>query len=205
MKAFFRTQCAFLLALSTCSVGFILMPLTAAAQAKFLITKVAEKKVSRLPDGPLYWEVENFDTRAQAEAAAGPTALAAEVRGKDWLFTLGAKDAPTHGGRMVVEIGPVTPIAATQYLLRVNDVVAPAGAHTSTHMHPGSEAFYVLAGQLSQKTPRGVAVVEAGETMPGLGPNTTMEVSSTGASDLQALVMFIVDATKPFSSPAHFD
>jgi hypothetical protein len=29
-----------------------------------------------------------------------------------------------------------------------------------------------------------------------------MEVSSSGTSDLNALVMFVVDATKPFSSPA---
>jgi hypothetical protein len=29
-----------------------------------------------------------------------------------------------------------------------------------------------------------------------------MEVSSSGSSDLNALVMFIVDATQPFSAPA---
>jgi hypothetical protein len=29
-----------------------------------------------------------------------------------------------------------------------------------------------------------------------------MEVSSTGTADLHALVMFVMDATKPFSSPA---
>jgi hypothetical protein len=29
-----------------------------------------------------------------------------------------------------------------------------------------------------------------------------MEVSSSGTTDLNALVMFVVDATKPFSSPA---
>jgi len=29
-----------------------------------------------------------------------------------------------------------------------------------------------------------------------------MEISSSGTGDLNALVMFVVDATKPFSSPA---
>jgi hypothetical protein len=29
-----------------------------------------------------------------------------------------------------------------------------------------------------------------------------MQVSSTGSTDLHALVMFVMDATKPFSSPA---
>ncbi len=32
-----------------------------------------------------------------------------------------------------------------------------------------------------------------------------MEVFSSGTSDLNVLVMFVVDATRPFSSPAKFD
>jgi hypothetical protein len=31
-----------------------------------------------------------------------------------------------------------------------------------------------------------------------------MQVSSSGSTDLHALVMFVVDAAKPFSSPAKF-
>ena len=38
--------------------------------------------------------------------------------------------------------------------------------------------------------------------MPGHGPDMPMEVSSSGTTDLNALVTFVVDATKPFSSPA---
>ncbi len=194
-----------ILALSLCGMGMALSASMAMAQAQFTITPVVEKKVSSLPDGPLYWQVENFPTLAEATAAAGPTALAAEVEGKVWLITLGAKGAPTHGGSAVTEVGPVARITAPEYLLRLNNAVAPTGTHTSTHTHPGSEAFYVLAGQLSQRTPEGVAVVNAGGTMPGKAPVTTMEVSSTGTADMHALVMFVVDATKPFSSPSHFD
>src|SRR5205823_6113178 len=106
------------LALSLCAVGLLLLPSTATAQPKFDIKPVAEKKLKQLPAGPLYWQVENFPTLAQARAAEGPTSLASEVAGKVWLFTLG---------------------------------------------------------------PRG------------------------GSSDLNALVMFVVDAAKPFSSPAKFE
>ena len=38
--------------------------------------------------------------------------------------------------------------------------------------------------------------------MPGHAPGMAMEISSSGTGDLHALVMFVVDATKPFSSPA---
>jgi hypothetical protein len=41
--------------------------------------------------------------------------------------------------------------------------------------------------------------------MAGRAPGTPMEVFSSGTNGLNALVMFVVDATKPFSSPAKFD
>ena len=59
--------------------------------------------------------------------------------------------------------------------------------------------------ELSQKTPQGISQIEAGQTMPGRGPDTPMEVSSTGTTDMHALVMFVVDATRPFSTPAHLE
>ncbi len=183
------------------ALGLLLLPSTASAQ-KFEIKPVAEKKISQLPAGPLFWRLENFPTLAQAQAAAGPTGLAAEVAGKDWLFTLGAKGGSSAGGSMVTEIGPVPPITAPEYLLRINNTGGPPGVKTPVHTHAGSETFYVLTGQLSQKSPHGVSHIDAGQSMPGHGPGMPMEVSSSGTSDLNALVMFFVDATQPFSTTA---
>jgi hypothetical protein len=128
--------------------------------------------------------------------------LTADVAGKAWLFTLGAKGGATPGGSKVAEIGPVPTIAAPEYLLRVNYGSGPPGSKTPVHMHPGSEAFYVVAGRLGQKTPDGVHYVEAGHTMNGHAPNMPMEVFNGGTTELTALIMFVVDATKPFSVPA---
>jgi quercetin dioxygenase-like cupin family protein len=201
MKSYrFRFKLRLLLA--SC-VALITLSATATALAqKFEIKAVAEKKVSELPAGPWYWLIENFPTLPQAQAAAGATSLAAEVNGKVWLFTLGTKGAMGHGGSRVAEIGPVAPITASEYLLRVNDAGGPPGVKTPVHTHPGSETFYVLSGQLDQKTPHGENRLDAGQAVPGHGPGMPMQVSSTGSSDLRALVMFVVDATKPFSSPA---
>ena len=41
--------------------------------------------------------------------------------------------------------------------------------------------------------------------MNGHGADMAMEVFSAGTSDLDQLVMFVVDATRPFSSPAKFE
>ena len=197
--------CLAVLAASLYISGFLLLPSTAAAQGKFVVKPVAEKELERLPAGPLYWRLENFPTLPQAEAAAGPTSLAGEVSGKAWLFTLGQKGGATPGGSKVAEIGPVPPITAPEYLLRINHAGGPPGAKTAVHSHPGSEAFYVLAGCLGQKTSKGVHYAKAGEAMNGYGPGTAMEVFSAGTSDLDQLVMFLVDATKPFSEPAKFE
>lgn len=186
------------------ALGLLFSPPPAVAQ-KFEIKPVVEKKVKQLPSGTLYWRLENFPTLAQAEAAAGPTSLAAEVAGKVWLFTLGPRGGSTRGGSKVVEIGPVPPISASEYLLRVNRSGGPPGAKTPVHTHPGSEAFYVLAGRLGQKTPHGVGYADAGQSMNGHGADTPMEVFSSGSSDLDQLVIFVVDATRPFTSPAKFD
>jgi len=63
----------------------------------------------------------------------------------------------------------------------------------------------VLAGKLGQKTPHGVSYAEAGAAINGHGADTPMEVSSAGTTDLDQLVMFVVDASRPFSSPAKLD
>jgi mannose-6-phosphate isomerase-like protein (cupin superfamily) len=192
------------LALSLGVMGLLVAQSVATAQQKFVITPIAEKRLRQLPAGQLYWRVENFPTLAAAQAAAGPASLAAEAAGKAWLFTLGPKGGSTAGGAEVAEIGPVPPISAPEYLLRVNHASGAPGVGTPVHSHPGSETFYVLSGRLDQRTPAGIVHVEAGQSMPGRSPGTTMEVSSGGTRDLDALVMFVVDATRAFSVPATF-
>jgi hypothetical protein len=182
-----------------------LSPSPAIGQQAFVVKPLAEKKVTELPAGPLFWRLENFPALEQAQAAVGPAALVAESRGKIWLFTLGPPGGASAGGIKVAEIGPIPRVVATQYLLRINEGSGPPGSITPVHSHPGSEAFYVLAGESSSRTPHGVMRVGANESATGHGADTPMQVSSTGSADLQSLVMFVVDASKPFSSPASFN
>jgi quercetin dioxygenase-like cupin family protein len=175
-----------------------------AQPAKLVIKPLAEKKVSELPPGELYWRIENFRTLEQARAAGGQWSLAAESGGKAWLFTLGAAGGAAAGGTKVAEFGPIPRIVAPQYLLRINEATGAKGAITSIHSHPGSESFYPLRGEQSIRGPRGVTVMKAGEPVVGRGEQP-MQVWSSGSTDLHALVMFVVDATRPFSSPAKFD
>jgi hypothetical protein len=182
--------------------GLLVWSSLATAQQTFFVKPLVEKKVTELPTGDLFWRIDNFDTNEQAQEVAGPMGLVAEYDGKVWLFTLGQKGQVLKGGKQVAEIGPLPRISATQYLLRVNEAGGPPGSVTSVHTHPGSEAFYVISGELSQKTPHGVARVAVGQSMVGHGGDTPMAVSNSGSGDLREFALFVVDANRPFSSPA---
>lgn len=175
----------------------------AVGQPALVVRPLAEKKVSQLPAGPLFWRIETFATKAEAERAASALSLVADSAGKVWLFTLGpAGRAPSPGGTQVGEVGPLMPVVAPQYLLRINQATGPPGSLTPVHTHPGSEAFFVLAGEQSIRTPRSVLRVAADKPEAGHGADVPMQVSSSGSTDLHSLVMFVVDATRPFSRPA---
>jgi len=194
------------LAVAVLVLGTFLLSPTAVAQqdlpaGSLAIRVLVERKVLQLPDGPLFWRIENYPALAQAQAVAGLWGMAAESGGKVWLFRLGPASGSSAGGRKVAEVGPVPRVLAPEYLLRINTPSGPRGSTTIVHTHPGSEGIYVLTGELCFRTPQGVIRVPAGRTEPGTGADIPMQVSSCGSTDLRGLVMFVVDATKPFSSP----
>ena len=184
--------------------GAWLMPAVADQPQPLKIKPLTEKKVAQLPPGELYWRIENVDTLSAGQAAAGPWGLTAESAGKVWLFTLGAKGGSTGAGTKVGEVGPIPRPEAAEYLLRINEATGAPGSITPIHTHPGSEAFYVLKGEQSIRSAHGTMKVRAGQPEAGHGADMAMQVSSSGTTDLHSLVMFVVDANRPFSSPAKF-
>jgi len=194
------------LAVAVLVLGTLLLSPVAVAQVPgtLVINTLVDKKVLQLPDGPLFWRIENYPTLAQAQAAAGLWGLAAEFEGRVWLFRLGPAAGSSAGGRMIAEVGPVPRVVAPEYLLRINTPSGPPGSTTIVHTHPGSEGIYVLKGVLCFRTPQGVTRVPAGRSDTGPNPFVPSQVSSCGSTGLSGFVMFVVDATKPFSSPAAF-
>jgi hypothetical protein len=190
--------------LAVLAAAFLLNPAPATSQPALTIKPLAQKKVTELPPGQLFWRIENFASLDDAKAAAGQWSLAAESAGKAWLITLGAPGGSTPGGSKVTEFGPVPRISAPEYLLRINEATGTPGAITAIHSHPGSESFYVVRGEQSIRGPQGVTVMKSGQPTIGHGEQP-MQVWSSGSTELHSLVMFVVDATRPFSTPAKFD
>lgn len=189
-----------------CLVGVavlgLLLPMVVVGQPALVVKPLAEKKVDTLPKGALFWRIENVPSLSSAQALSGPLSIAVEASGKAWLFTLGPAGGSTPGAARVAEVGPIPRIEAASYLLRINEASGPPGSVTPVHTHPGSEAFYVLAGEQSIRGEHGTLRFKAGSAEPGHGADMAMQVSSTGQEDLHALVMFVVDPNRPFSVPA---
>lgn len=194
-----------LLSLLAVGLAWVVSPIAACAQPAWDAKILVERKLAALPPGELYWQVESFPTTAQAKAVATDASLVAESSGKAWLFTLAGKGASSFGGTKLAEIGPLPAIAAPGYLLRVQEAGGPPGATTPVHSHPGSESFYVLNGTLRDKTQFGTMEVGSSMAVQGHGSDTVMQASSAGPGNLTALVLFVLDATKPFSTPASFN
>ncbi len=173
------------------------------AQQALQIKPLAEKKVSELPPGELFWRIETVESVQDARGAVGPWSLVVDAAGKIWQFTLGPSGtAASPGAIKVAEVGPIPRVSASRYLLRINQASGAPGSVTPIHSHPGSEAFFVLAGEQSIRSASGTLRVRPGQAEAGHGADHAMQVSSSGTTDLLALVMFVVDADRPFSSPA---
>jgi hypothetical protein len=187
---------------SLCIFLRLLVPDFATAEPELLIKPLAEKSVSSLPRGELFWRIDNFGTMAQARTAMGDWSLLAESAGKIWLFTLGPPQPSSAGATKIAQVGPVPRVHASRYILRINDASGPPGSATPVHSHPGTEAFFVLEGEQSVREAHGVTRITAGQTAAGHGADEPMQVCSGGPADLHALVMLIVDANRAFTSPA---
>lgn len=186
--------------LSLSAIGLMLSATTVFAQTHWHTKTLAQKQVNALPSGPLYWEVQNFSSPAKAKAAAQPTSLAVQVGGSAWLFTLAPKGTTISGGSKFAEIGPVDAAKAPEYRLRVAIAGGPPGAKMPGHKTAGTDAFYVLTGQLTANTASGATKAEAGQSLAGSAPRSAATVSSTGNQDLEAFVLSVEAAKRPMST-----
>ena len=167
----------------------------------------AEQSLGELPHAtPLHWHLDTYPNRAAAETATGPRSTVVESLGRVWLFTVAeAGWRPTPGGsrsERVAEVGPLPTREGVRYVAQYMEGVSPPGARNIPHRHPGTEAWYNLAGRMCVETPEGRGVVGPGETsfVPEGVPHM---LTSIGAEQRRSLVIVLRDASRSGSVPAH--
>jgi len=162
----------------------------------------AREILDDLPQVPLYWHLDTYQTRAAADAAKGPRGTIVESLGKIWLFTIAEAGWRPTSSERIAEIGPLPLVQANQYAAVYMEGVFKPGMASRVHRHPGAEAWYTLAGEMCVETPAGKLVQRAGGPgviVPGGEP---MELMGTGSAIRRSLVLILQDASQPRSTPA---
>ncbi len=63
----------------------------------------------------------------------------------------------------------------------------------------------MLKGRVGHKSSHGTHYADAATVMNSHGADMPMQVFNPGETDVELFAMFVVDATRPFSSPAKLD
>lgn len=162
----------------------------------------ANTPLARLPREPVYWHLDTFATRAEAEVNRSERGTVVEAFGKIWLLTLEVAAWRAPGGARVAAIGPLPVKAETRYAAQYMEAVFAPGMTAPTHRHSGPEAWYTLSGETCLETPDGKQVGRPGVhvIVPGGPP---MHLTATGTETRRALVLILHDSTQPPTTPDH--
>jgi len=163
---------------------------------------VANAAIGRLPQQPVYWHLDTYPTRAEAEAAKGPRGTVVESLGKIWLFTIDAAGWHPSGGARVAEIGPLPVSAGANYSVQYMEAVFIPGMTAPAHRHSGPEAWYTMTGETCLETPEGKMVGRAGGPPVIVAGGPPMHLTATGTETRRALVLILHDSTQPPTTPA---
>jgi len=159
----------------------------------------ATAPLGELPDGPLYWHLHTYPSRAAANRVSGPRATVVEAFGKIWLYAVARTDWRPAGGEPVIVLLEVHP--GRRYTAHYLEAVFPPGMRTTVHRHPGPEASYVVEGQECVETPDGRVVSRAGQGAV-VGDAVPMQLSNPGPGIRRAVALILHDTERHWSVPA---
>ncbi|MGB2887733.1 MAG: cupin domain-containing protein [Candidatus Acidiferrales bacterium] len=156
---------------------------------------IANQPVGQLPQRPIFWHLDKFATRAEAEASKGPDRTVVQALGKVWLLTISEAGWRPAGGERVAEIGPLVVSPDTKYIAQYMEAIMTPGMKTRIHRHPGPEAWYTESGETCLETPGGKQVGQKGVSVivPGGQP---MKLTVTGTEQRRSLVLILHDASQ---------
>lgn len=163
---------------------------------------IALTELGPLPPEPVFWHLDSYSTRAEAERAKGARGTVVESLGRVWLLTIDIAGWRPSTGVRVADIGPLPIGAAAMFSAQYMEAVFTPGMTAPAHRHSGPEAWYTLTGETCLETPEGTMMGRAGGShviVPGGPP---MHLTATGTETRRALVLILHDSTQPPTTPA---
>jgi quercetin dioxygenase-like cupin family protein len=164
---------------------------------------MSNNEVGQLPAQPIYWHLDTFATRAQAEAARRTHSTVLESLGKIWLLTIDVVDWRPSGGTRVATIGPLPIKQSAKYSAQFMEAIFAPGMTSVVHRHSGPEAWYTAAGETCLETPEGKVIGRPGGPPVIVPEGPPMHLTAAGTETRRALVLILHDSTQPATMAAH--
>jgi hypothetical protein len=121
---------------------------------------IAHQSVGQLNKQEIFWHLDVYATRAEAEAAKPADSVVVESLGKTWLLTIADKGWWPSGGERIAEIGPLPITAGQTYSAQYMEAIFTPSMTAPAHTHTGPEAWYTQAGETCLETPNGKQIGE---------------------------------------------
>jgi len=154
-----------------------------------------------LPQGPLFWHLHVYPSRAAAETAKGPRGTVVESFEKVWVHTIADSEWRALSGERVAAIGPLSITAGKQYTARYMEAVFTPGMKAAVHRHSGPEGWYLVSGAQCLETPDAITVARTGEgAVVPEGP--PMALSSVGTETRRSVLLVLHDTSQPWITMA---
>jgi quercetin dioxygenase-like cupin family protein len=163
----------------------------------------ANAVLGKLPPTPIFWHLDTYPTRAEADAAKGPRGTVVESLEKVWLLTIDVAGWRPVGGVRVAEIGPLPVRVDASHTAQFMEAIFTPGMTAPAHRHSGPEAWYTLTGETCLETPEGKMVGRAGGSQVIVPGGPPMHLTATGTETRRALVLILHDSTQPPTTPVH--
>jgi quercetin dioxygenase-like cupin family protein len=146
-------------------------------------------------EGPVYWTIDVFPSKAQAEQAKGTHGTVIESMGKVWLLTIGEKPVLSPDASRMTQVGPLTVEKGKTYTAQYMEAILNPGMVSETHLHPGIEAFYTDSGETCLETPAGTQIGRKGTDVV-VPAGVPMELTAVGPETRRGLVLILHDASQ---------
>ena len=163
----------------------------------------ADQKLGRLPQGPIFWHLDTYPTRAVAEAAKGPRGTVVESFGKTWLFTIAEAGWRPLGGEHLSDIGPLPVKSDIDYTAVYMESIFDPGMTAPLHTHSGPEAFYTLTGDTCLETPDGILTGHGDGHVIIVPGGPPMLLVATGTVRRRGVVLILHDSSQPATTLIH--
>ena len=165
---------------------------------------LAENSIGQLAESPVFWHLDQYPTRATAEADKGPRGTVVESYGKNWLMTIAdEKWRPAHGTR-ISEIGPLPVVAGEKYTAQFMEADFTPGMTAPPHKHSGPEAWFAVGGLTCLETSDGRIQVSRVGGAPVIVPmGLAMHLTAIGSEERRSIVLILHQSSQPPVTMVH--